>query len=319
MLVLGVDEAGYGPTLGPLCVAGAAFRVPTGGPSLADGLARAVAAPGARRNGRLVVGDSKEVYGPTHDPARLELPVLAFLAARDGTPPRNLAALLAALGTSLDDPGGGPSPWYGPSAALPLWTTPGDVASAADALRGALADAGASFEGFAAAVVPERPLNAALEAAGNKSDVLFSLSADVFDRLAARATAGEEIRAVMDRQGGRRFYLPPMHARWPQRFAWALDEGREVSRYRMRVGESEAEIAFAVGGDGEALQTGLASMCAKYLREASMRLWNEWFAARCPGVAPTAGYAVDARRWLDETRTARLALGVPDERLVRVR
>lgn len=320
MLVLGVDEAGYGPTLGPLCVAGSAFRLPAGAPPLADVLAPAVAAPGQRRRGRLVVGDSKEVYGPTHDPARLELPVLAFLAARDGAAPRDLRALLQALGASLDDGAGhGPAPWYAAETPLPVWTSDAEIADAAGALADALRAADATFAGFAATVLPEAPLNRALDAAGNKSDVLFDVSAGIFDRLSSLARDGEDVRAVMDRQGGRRFYLPPLHSRWPQRFAWALEEGREVSRYRMRLADGEAEIAFAVGADGEALQTGLASMCAKYLRETSMRLWNGWFAERCPGAAPTAGYALDARRWLDQTRAARAALGLADERLVRVR
>ena len=58
---------------------------------------------------------------------------------------------------------------------------------------------------------------------------------------------------------------------------------------------------------------------AKYLREVYMLLWNDWFAALCPEVRPTAGYTQDGRRWLDESRAAREAAGISDAVLSRIR
>ena len=78
-------------------------------------------------------------------------------------------------------------------------------------------------------------------------------------------------------------------------------------------------VRFEVEADGAFPQVGLASMLAKYLREAFMALFNEHFRRICPDVAPTAGYTQDARRWLDETRALRASHGIPDSDLVRTR
>jgi ribonuclease HII len=331
MLRIGIDEAGLGPTLGPLVVAGAAFRLDgdarAAAPSapfetdLRRRLAAVLVRPGSSARGRLVVGDSKAIFGPTHDLGSLELPVLAFAACRDGGDgrvPATLDDLLAATGA--DPAERGAFPWYaGDAPSLPIAADRDEVADAADRLRAALDEAGVTFAGFAADVVPEARLNALLARTPNKADVLFARSADVLDRLTALRRDGEPFGAVLDRQGGRRFYMGPLSARWPQRFSWAIDETPTCSRYRVGLGDAEAEVRFVVGGDAEAPETGLASMLAKYLREAFMGLWNGYFETVCPDVARTAGYAVDARRWLAESRTARVAAGIPDEALVRAR
>ncbi len=321
MLVLGVDEAGYGPLLGPLAVAGAAFRC-ADGVDLAAALRPAVARPGERRRaGRLVVGDSKEVFGATHDPALLELPVLAFLAAADGAsgPPGTIDDLFRAVGVdpAVRDEG----PWYRPaSETLPRWADPAAVTAAAAALRGAFASSGVSFAGFGAALLPETSLNDLLRRTENKSDALFETSAGVLDRLLSFRSPSEGVRATMDRQGGRRFYLAPITRRWPSRFAWAAEETPTVSRYSMRLEDGAvADVGFLVKADRDEPQVGLASLLAKYLRELSMDVWNEWFSARFPAGGRTAGYTVDARRWLDATREARAGAGIPDERLIRIR
>ncbi|MCE9635668.1 MAG: hypothetical protein K8T90_08185 [Planctomycetes bacterium] len=344
MLRIGIDEAGLGPTLGPLVVAGAAFRfdgatvghndrrgdtdVGAAVPfdtDLGRVLSAALAAPGRRRSSgagaRLVVGDSKAIYGPAHDLSALEIPVLAFIACRaggDGRWPATLDELLLAVG---GDPAERTAlPWYAaPAPPTPLVADVAVVEQAATRLRDALAAAGVEFVGFRADVIPESRLNRDFETQPNKADVLFARSADAFDRLSALRRPGEAVGAVMDRQGGRRFYLPPMMARWPQRFTWPLEETPTCSRYRVKLDDAEAEVRFVVGGDAEAPETGLASMLAKYLREAFMSMWNRYFEGVCPGVPRTAGYALDARRWLGASRGARLAAGIDDAQLVRTR
>ena len=64
-LLLGTDEAGYGPNLGPLVVAASAWRVVEGGDDGADRLARAGAEIGATaRLGQPPWADSKQLYKP---------------------------------------------------------------------------------------------------------------------------------------------------------------------------------------------------------------------------------------------------------------
>ena len=312
MIVLGIDEAGYGPLLGPLVVAGSAFRV-AGGTELGEFATRLGA---ALRDARLAVGDSKRVFGPTHDLATLEAPVLALLAAA-GSPARDLDELLRAVGV---DPGVRTSaPWYehGPPT-FPVRADAASIAASATRVRDALAAAGIEFLGLAASVVPERRLNDLFEA-GNKAEVLFDIGAGIFDRLAARREAGEEMAAVFDRQGGRHYYSTVLQRRWPEALAWPLAESPTRSDYRVHFAGGAAFVRFEVEADGTFPQVGLASMLAKYLREVFMGLFNAHFAVLCPGALPTAGYVEDGRRWLADTRAARAAAGVPDSDLVRRR
>jgi len=82
LLYAGIDEAGYGPMLGPLCVAGATVRVrrwapQDGAPDLWSILGRVVARSRRGAGSRVVVADSKRLKLPsssvrTHPIAHLE-------------------------------------------------------------------------------------------------------------------------------------------------------------------------------------------------------------------------------------------------------
>ena len=307
MLLIGIDEAGYGPLLGPLVVAGAAFRV-GGASSPAEAGARIAV---ALRAADLAVGDSKRIFGPAHDLSALERPVLAFAEA-----PADLDELLRRV--AIDRSIRGAAPWYAGRRPLPCVTTKDELAGARTRLAAALADASIEFVGSAADVVPERRLNLLFHQ-GNKADALFAVAAGVLDRLAGRREATEALCVVFDRQGGRAYYGPKLQNRWSEGLVMPVAESPRVSTYRLRIGCGPAEVSFEVEADGRHPQVGLASMLAKYLREVFMSLFNEHFAAICPGVTPTAGYVEDGRRWLEQTRSLRDAAGVADADLVRVR
>lgn len=327
MLLIGIDEAGYGPLLGPLVVAGSAFRLHGAGAESDDEdsfprrLAQACAAAGPG----LRVDDSKRVHRDGGVRA-LERAVLPF-ASRASSPAA--AAGPARARDGLDDLLAGfgcdpavcrSAPWYGAAAArFPLSFCTEDVEARGAALRSGLDEASVEFLGFRADVVPEDPLNARFDATGNKAEVLFATSADVADALLALALPGESVSVVFDRQGGRRRYLPQIQSRWPGLWGWTLRELPQSSAYRLDGGPGPLTLRFEVGADAASPQVGLASMAAKYLREAFMQLWNAWFAEICPGVPHTAGYTQDGRRWLDATRAARQAAGIPDAALVRRR
>jgi hypothetical protein len=52
-------------------------------------------------------------------------------------------------------------------------------------------------------------------------------------------------------------------------------------------------------------------MAAKYLRELAMKAFNQFWQQHVPGLKPTAGYPVDARRFRAEIDAARAALKIP--------
>src|SRR5216683_4820929 len=62
--IIGIDEAGYGPNLGPFVMTAVACRVPNvcAGDNLWTLLASAVRRIGDANDGRIIVDDSKKVY-----------------------------------------------------------------------------------------------------------------------------------------------------------------------------------------------------------------------------------------------------------------
>ncbi len=77
---VGVDEAGYGPNLGPLVMTVIACRVPRPKSCLWRHMRRAVRRQGEDDDGRLLVADSKVVFSQAKGLHALESSVLGFLS-----------------------------------------------------------------------------------------------------------------------------------------------------------------------------------------------------------------------------------------------
>jgi hypothetical protein len=76
-------------------------------------------------------------------------------------------------------------------------------------------------------------------------------------------------------------------------------------------------VSFDVGAEARHLPIALASMAAKTIRELGMERMNRFFTRRVPGLAPTAGYVQDGRRWLADLDPHWESLGIQPADLVR--
>lgn len=322
MIVAGLDEAGYGPRLGPLVVSCTAFSVdrpPTPiTPCLWELLGPAVCRePGKGKDARVWVADSKQVK-PKKDGVRLlELAVLSFLAAGEGLP-GSLPELLGAVGT---DPvwAGAAAPWYEGLAAqrLPALCWAGEVHTRAARLRAAGEASGVRFLGAGARVVPEAHFNARVRETDNKAAVLSEACVDLLRAL--RAAWPGPLDVLIDKHGGRDSYGRLLDAAFPRCPIEPIEEGGELSAYRIKTPSGPVRVIFRQEAELHGLPVALASMLAKYLREMFMAQLNAWFQARLPGLKPTAGYALDANRFLEDVGSALPRLGVDRELLVRAR
>ena len=322
MILAGIDEAGYGPILGPLTVGCCAVRLPgdLGGepPDVWELLKRSVTKKRDRGGRRLHVNDSKQVYSPSAGLAGLEKSLLAWtLAGGHDCPALNDLLRLFAPDAGRDARG---LKWYAapPDERHPAAVDGAGVAIAANALRHDAGEHGVDLLPPRVEIVFEPTFNRLCAATRNKSSVLFSTTARHLDRL-LREHAAEGVTVVCDRHGGRSRYGPLLRTMFEEWDLTVLDETDKRADYALRRGEGRCRLIFAEKGDALCLCTSLASMAAKYVRERLMGRFNAWWRRHAPDLAPTAGYWTDGKRFLEETTDLRRRLGVADRLLVRER
>lgn len=295
-LVIGTDEAGYGPNLGPLVVAATAWRVAAKPEAAEAALAAAVAAV-RRADGRPLWADSKQVLRGSGGFAALETGALVGLAVATGGVPGGWGELARALAA-------GPAAPVAEDAALAAGVVPCEIAASAvavdaAAVRGVLAAHGVTLATIRARVVWPAEFNAALDGGLNKSDLLSQATLDLAAEL--RTNAPEPVRVWCDRHGGRRRYAGLVARHFGGTLVHALEETAARSVYELP--DADCRVEFCVGGEARG-PVALASMTAKYVRELAMRGFNAHWSTLCPGLVPTAGYPVDAARWRREAREA---------------
>jgi ribonuclease HII len=325
-IVAGMDEAGYGPLLGPLVVCCWAFEVADPASDASDLWKRLSSAVCRRPNdkkGRIAIDDSKTLKGAkdaaSHPLRHLERGVLcalgAMLAGDSGVPILDGEEVL--LSRLALDPAP-PLPWYEATepAVLPLCHPRDELALAANRLRVAMQHAGIRPKGCRAVLVEPEELNRIAHAAGSKGAV----NGWAAMRLALHlhgAFPGADIELACDRHGGRMRYREELARTFPDSAVRVLEESETASRYELRQGRGCLRVHFETEADARHLPVALSSMTAKYLRELRMARLNRFFAQRVPGLAPTAGYVQDGRRFLAAVEPLLAGAGVARETLVR--
>lgn len=302
--VIGVDENGLGPRLGPLVVTGVRLRLAGTAPTFAE-LREATG-----------LDDSKRVFSPGRRGRgeALALGVLGLAGA--GSPAELLADRLVAL--PWEPPAACPSTARrldastSPCPALPVRPVPrwtervGNVASGLQRL-------GVTVERVAWAVLCPGLLNVALRDGTSKLAVDLRLFELVVQAL--RDDAGGECEAICGKVGGTDRYAERF-VRWAGRPVRVAFESRARSTYEV---DGVGRVSFVRDADASEPAVAMASVLGKYVRE----LWMDDLAAAAQWDGPTpSGYHDEASARLEARLRERIAtgeLGCPADCVRRVR
>ncbi len=312
--VVGIDEAGYGPNLGPLVQAAVALKLPASDPAGWETLKPAVRRCREKADGRLLIDDSKKVY------TRGGLEALE----RGVTPLIPWSADMKELIRKVCSPACGSElaaeAWYDPDQRLPLTL---DRLALEDEWKQReippYPEGGRFTVTEVVSVVPTPRFNRIVDEFGSKATVLSRGLIELITELTTdELRKGDEpLVFLCDKQGGRNYYAALVQEAFPDGWVVTEKESAEESRYRVENLPRAVTISFRPRADGDSVSAALASMLCKYLRELCMRQFNRFWETHVPGIKPTAGYPVDAKRFYDEIQHAMTKLGLTADQVWR--
>ena len=339
--MIGIDEAGYGPNLGPLVVAATVWRVAEEGsggrvqdsgkrpaargaallspPAAAVDLYRRLRkfVSATPQENRLAIADSKVLYKPGLGLRLLERGVLTALSAVRGDTTARWRELFATCEPQL--------PWHVDfDCALPIDTAHGEIHDLTERFTAACGFAGVQLTDVQMRLVFPREFNELTDHYGTKGATLSHVTIDLLratlDTLSTspRSPLLAPCHVTCDKHGGRNRYAALLQHHFPDDWIETLYESRPVSRYAWGPPDERVTVTFRVRGEAE-LPTALASMTAKYYRELAMRAFNDYWAKQVPGLRPTAGYPQDAKRFKAAIADRQRELGIDDRDLWRNR
>jgi hypothetical protein len=320
--LIGTDEAGYGPNLGPLVVAATAWEVPAKTPAdaLYERLEKVVSATlPADGDSRLPMADSKVLYKAGSGLEVLERSVLCALAVA-GSPARKWRELWTAVvhrGEICDRFNS--LPWHVEfDLDLPVDLPLERITAALQLLEEGLASAEVRLLALSSTAVFPQEFNELVAQTDSKGEALSLTTLRLVERMLNLLPDGGSVQVTCDKHGGRDHYAALLQHVFPDSLLSVRREGRDESIYRITHQGRQVEIHFLAKGE-RLLPTALASMLAKYLRELAMKPFNEFWQRHIPGLRATAGYPEDALRFRGEITAAQKQLAISDEILWRCR
>lgn len=317
-ILAGIDEAGFGPLLGPLVVSSCSFAV---APEHVEAdlwqvLKKSAGKTRKHLRGRLLIADSKKAYKRAEGLGHLERSVLAAIRSL-GHSPERLSEFLQLLcpechGRVME------YPWYQAAHSRVLPCDRADLRIASGVFADDMTAADARLVGLSSYCLDVGHYNALIDLMKNKSQVLFvtttRLLQDLMDRF-----ADQDIHILIDRQGGRVHYREHLLRSFGQMELRIVQESERRSAYVLRGRSRCVHLSFEIGADEKHLPVSLASMVSKYIRELLMECMNDYFAAMSPELKPTAGYWTDGLRFLADLRRCVPDLQIDKHRFVRCR
>jgi ribonuclease HII len=321
--IIGIDEAGYGPNLGPFVMTSVACRLPHD-PAETDLwklLRPVVRRPREREDGRLLVEDSKVVYSTTRGLKALERGVLAVLGPHvsgklDTVLAPTLAGWLDALAPA-DHIDLREECWYAGDTPLPVAAHPEDLRHTADRFRQACLEVDLAWASARSVIVCPSRFNGLLERWGSKSIVLMVSLAELLQANLQPGPEPEPVFVFVDKHGGRNHYADVLQQAIPQGRVVVGEEGQAQSCYQIEGLDRPYYLRFQPRAESQCFCVALASMLAKYVRELLMAEFNCFWRQHLPELKPTAGYPGDAARYMEAIRPVAKRLGIAETALWR--
>lgn len=311
--LFGLDEAGYGPNLGPLVIGATAWRVNSDNEvDLYAQLSKAITGS-IDKSGRLTVADSKQIYKPHGSLRELERSVYSCLIDLPSSWSNLLAQLQADPNVSRQA-----LPWHEVfDIDLPVDANQVLIQNAQSLLQQALVNSNVDQPLLMARIIFPEEFNLLVERYETKGAALSDTTIRLLRSLIEQTgllDRSEVFHATLDKHGGRNRYAGLLQEFFPEHLVQPIIESRAESRYQW----GECTFCFRSKGESQ-MQVALASMIAKLLREIAMKAFNQFWVEKVPGIKPTAGYPVDAKRFKAEILSVQQELGITESIIWRSR
>ena len=317
-LLIGIDEAGFGPILGPLVVSSVQFAVPDEllKSDMWQLLHSSVSISKKHLSGRLLIADSKKAYSRSTGIGHLQRTVLASLACL-GNRPKTFDELLSLLcpkcKSRLTD-----YPWYQGQLNHSFDTDKDDIAIAAKTLNRDLDANQMKLLNISSFCLDVGYYNEMVGRVKNKSTVLFTALCGLIQN-AIDSSNGQMVQAIIDRQGGRSHYTQPLRRMFPTLDLKVLKENDKLSSYELTGSGKTVRLHFIIKADDNHLPAALASMTSKYLRELLIHRINTYFTSHYAELKPTAGYWKDGTRFIEDLKKYIPHIEYNQQQLIRCR
>lgn len=318
-LLIGTDEAGYGPNLGPLLITATCWQGPAVLPAdqLWDKFSDVLTQSPERNDKRLHVADSKQVYSPSSGLARLERGALAFLKAMELSCETLQELGIALSGRQFADDYTEILKERVEDISLPLVADCDDVQRQSETLQQAFDREGVRPVGLRSCIMFAPEFNHRVAEVNSKGVVLSRETLRLVRESVDGASNGSSRPSgliVCDKHGGRNRYDDLISNAFDDGFVFRQEESRQRSVYQL----GDLQFCFRTKAE-EVLPVALASMVSKYVRELVMHQFNRFWQHDLPDLKPTKGYPMDARRFWDDIADNAEQLGIAKEDLWRSR